>query len=280
MSLEIAALTKILSPLVAWCVRLGVGYRQLCQLLKPLFYQAAVSELANKGGKTTDIQIALASGLHRADVVLFKNMASVSEPRSQLSNQRISPVVQILTRWIVQGLPKMIPIYGEHGSFESLVRQCCAGRSVIWPVNLMLQELGRQGRISLDRQYVSLIQRPLTTDAQSRIAYFANAVSDHIEACLANLASNDPRFIEQSIEADGLHASSIQVLNQSAYEWWQEALRAITAQAIELSDKDEPNGGDQRLRLGVYMYFQPMSDIDMYFHSASDIAAHQSNNLK
>lgn len=280
MEQEISALRKILTPLVAWCVRLGIGYRQLCQLLKPLFYHAAVDELANQAAKTTDMQISLASGLHRADVVLFRSMGLVSMTEDQLGHDRISPTVQILTRWLAQGLPETIPAYGERGSFESIVRQCCAGRSTVWSVNLMLQELSRQGRISSDQQSVSLLARPLATDSKSRVTYFANAVSDHIEACIANLASNDPRFIEQSIEADGLHSSSIQVLNQSAYDWWQEALRAITAQAIELSDKDETNGGDQRLRLGVYMYFQPMSGIDMYFQSAPGIAAHQSTNLE
>jgi len=58
----------MLQPLVVWLLRSGVGYTDLTAALKPVFLEAARTELTRIGGKQTDSAVSLLSGLHRKDV--------------------------------------------------------------------------------------------------------------------------------------------------------------------------------------------------------------------
>lgn len=260
------ALQLLLTPIVRWCVRIGIGHSQLTRMVKPLFYEAAQYEIKRSGIKCSDSALSLASGLHKGDINLFHQGVSSSISQgletAAFEVNRIHPSSQIVARWLALRLPKKIPMRGTSGSFDSLVKGCQLEGAPFLSTKLLLQDLKRRGLVQEAGDNVSLISEVgwPEIDTHEAVLHFVGSVRDHIEACLANLdADHEHSFLEQSIQADGLYPESVNIISKAARDWWVKAMKSITAQAISLSQVDEPNGGDQRLRFGVYFYTQPMT---------------------
>lgn len=248
-------LQVLLTPIVRWAVRLGVGYNQFSRMLKPVFFAAAQRELSRQGMRHSDSALSFISGLHKGDVVAFLEGGSGVALKDDAGTHRINPANQVVARWIIDGLPHELPLKGG-GSFDALVRDTQSDRGTVWSTRLILQDLERRKLVADDGRKVRLLSEVglPNIDSQDGIVHLAGAVSDHMLACLANLDSEGPRFLEQSLLADGLFPPSVDALHELTRKWWGDALRDIGARAIEASNHDEPAGGDRRLRIGVYFY--------------------------
>ena len=71
----------------------------------------------------------------------------------------------------------------------------------------------------------------------------------------ANTSNSETQFIEQSVFADELTEASTQKLRQLSAQAWQQIMRDILAQAIQLNeqDADQPEA-THRFRVGLYAY--------------------------
>ena len=251
-----------IAPLVTWLVRSGVGYSEFAAALKPVFLQAAKDEQQRIGGKPTDSALALLSGLHRKDVRLLGGRRRAPDRVAQDITQLGRPTAasQVVTRWLAQDLPDQMPFVGEQGSFEALARSVS---SDIHPRTVLL-ELVRLGIVTeSDEGQVSLQRSAFVPDRQhvEARALLAGSVADHLAAGVHNLTSGESRrFLEQSVFADGLSEQSAQQLQQLANRLWRDALGAMVKAAVPLCEKDEPAGGNHRIRLGMFCYAVPMSN--------------------
>jgi len=257
------AIQKLLAPLVRWCVSMGIGHGQLSRLSKPLFYQAARLELKAKGQKITDSALSLASGLHKGDIDRFnQQLAQGVAFAPDVGIDRINPASQVIARWITQGLSPRLPLRGPN-SFDALVKALHREEGAPQlSTRLILKELERRRLVALDdRQGVNLLSEVglPAIDQEEAVKHFVGAVRDHLLACLHNLdaSQSEHLFLEQSLNVDGLQPASAALLHKAAREWWAQALKALGNQAITLSEADEPLGGNQRLRIGIYVYSQP-----------------------
>ncbi len=259
------SLQALVLPIVRWCVRLGIGYGQFSRIVKPLFFAAAQQEINEKKLKPTGAAFGLISGLSKNDIDAFKvaNNALVAERDFQLFEE-INPASQVVARWVALGLPKRLPFKGGKESFFELTkviqsRFTTPGLST----RLLLQDLVRRGLVKVDAQIVELISEiglP-NLDTQESVVHVTGAVRDHMLTCLSNLEiGSSPKYLEQCLSADGLSAESVETIHAMSRVWWMQALRAIGPEAISLSERDEPNGGHQRLRLGVYFYTEDASN--------------------
>ena len=79
----------------------------------------------------------------------------------------------------------------------------------------------------------------------------------HIAAAVSNLTTNAPKFLEQSIYADGLTPASIGHLHDAARQAWATAFDSVVTQARERVDADADSEGDLRMRFGVYFFSEP-----------------------
>lgn len=250
-------LQTLLAPIVRWAVRLGIGHGQFSRMLKPLFLEAAHQELSRQGVRHSDSALSFISGLHRGDVSAFLS----GNPEEAVADEkhpvyRINPANQVIARWLIRGLPAELPLKGPD-SFDQLVRETQSDRGAIWSTRLILQDLERRGLVADDARKVRLLSEVGLPDIDSEagVSHFVGAIRDHIEACLANLVSEDgSRFLEQSLVVDGLYPKSVEALHNMSREWWRNALSDLGAKAIEHSEADEPQGGNHRLRLGIYFF--------------------------
>ena len=64
---SIAVAEDMLRPCVHLCLRQGIDYRLLVDLLKGVYVSVAESDLAHANRKQTDSSISLLTGVHRKD---------------------------------------------------------------------------------------------------------------------------------------------------------------------------------------------------------------------
>lgn len=256
----------VMQPLVLWLLRSGVRHPEFSVAVKRVFLGQAAAELIRLDEKLTDSALSLLSGLHRKDVRALmtehdeqdKALEDVGEiTRESLGRPTLA--TQVMTRWLTSGFPDDLPVSGMTYSFEALVRQVSSDvhpRSVLKELERLALALEEGGRVRLLRQ--SFIPDKALLEAGNLLA--GNA-ADHLAAGVHNLSSEDDRaFLEQSVYASGLFEDSIIQLEVLARELWEEVLNRVARTAVPLCEKDEPAGGQQRIRVGMYCYSEPMRE--------------------
>lgn len=255
----LAAVLRVMGPVVRWLVRSGVGYTEFAAAIKPVFLAEACAEVRRSGHKQTDSALSLLSGLHRKDV---RKALQDMQVQGAVGNgpAKVSLASQVVARWVANGLPKSLPLVGEN-SFESLVRLVS---SDVHPRSLQ-NELIRLGVAGLEEGRLVLLRQAFVPDpaAQESREMLADSVADHIAAGVHNLTTDGRdggrKFLDQALFADGLSRESVRILEQLANDLWLEAMRRMMQAAVPLCAHDEPRGGDQRLRLGMFCYAEPMA---------------------
>ncbi len=246
---------RIMQPLVRWLVRSGVGHAEFANALKPVFLDEAQRETQRIGGKQTASALSLLSGLHRKDV---KGLSAPQRVVSgEASGERASLPTQVVARWLATELPDDLSLAGPAPSFEALVRSVSTD---VHPRSVQ-QELVRLGVAQLNGSVLRLLQHGFLPDSQAveARALLAGSVADHLAAGVHNLTGNDSRkYLEQAVFADGLSRQSARQLELLANQLWHDAMTAMIKAAVPLCEHDEPLGGDQRLRLGMFCYAEAM----------------------
>ncbi len=250
----LGAVLRAMAPLVRWLLRSGVGYTEFVAALKPVFLAEARLEVLRTGGKTTDSALSLLSGLHRKDVRKAESEADESLRNSP--SVRASLPSQVVARWVALAWPNRLSLTGAD-SFESLVKSV----STDLHPRAVQHELQRLGVARVGESGIELVRRSFTPDPSTNEGQLllADSVADHLAAGVHNLTDGGPRkYLEQSVFADGLSAESARVLEQIANRLWQDVMTSVVTAAVPLCEHDEPRGGDQRLRLGMFCYAEPM----------------------
>ena len=156
------------------------------------------------------------------------------------------------------GKPRLLPRSGAKRSFESLCRELS---SDVHP-RTVLDELVRLGLVAVEDDGVAPLSGSFLPVAQldDVTALVSANVADHIAAAVSNLTTSAPRYLEQSVFADGLTQESAALLHHTAREVWAKAFETIVTQAHQRVDNDAETGGDMRMRFGVYFYSEPAAE--------------------
>ena len=250
----------IMQPLVLWLLRSGVRHPEFSVAIKQTFLEQASGELARLNAKQTDSAISMLSGLHRKDVkAMVAALAQAPKKATEITRDSLGrPTVpsQVMTRWLASGWPDELPMSGFPKSFEMLSRQVS---SDVHP-RAVLNELVRLGMAVQDADTIHLCRNAFIPDEQMTEAgnLLAGSTADHLAAGVHNLSGpGSKKFLEQSVFADGLSTESVQQLEHLAGALWMQVLNAMVRAAVPLSEKDEPAGGDQRIRVGMFCYAEP-----------------------
>lgn len=247
----------LMAPIAKWLLRSGVSYPAFAELLKSVFLEAAMNELSRGEAAPTQSALSLLSGVHRKDVraILDAPDSSRATPRPTLSSQ-------VFTRWLTDrryrtpdGRPRRLPRTGERRSFESLCRELS---NDVHP-RTVLDELLRLGHVDIDGDDVVILANAFvpTPRLDEMTALFGANACDHLAAAVSNITQDAPKFLEQSIYADGLTAESIALMHDVARRAWAKAFESVVERARERVDHDSAGDGDLRMRFGVYFFSAP-----------------------
>ncbi len=250
----------LMAPLARWLLRHGVSYTGFAEMMKPVFVEAARGELGPGPQRATQSALSMLSGVHRKDVRAIEQAPQSvppAPPRPPLASQ-------VFTRWMTDpryrgtdGKPRTLARSGARRSFEGLCRELS---NDVHP-RTVLDELLRLGLAELSGENLVPLARGFVPAARldEMTAIFSANAADHLAAAVSNLTLDVPKFLEQSIYADGLTPQSIEHLHRAACAAWADAFEVVVTQARERVDLDRKSDGEQRMRFGVYFYTEPVA---------------------
>lgn len=256
----VAAVRRVLRPLVRIMIAQGITYPFVSDLLKGVFVEVADKEFQLGDRHQTDSRISLLSGVHRKDVKRLRD----SPYDDNFVPSAISLGATLVARWVgtpeyldAQGKPKPLARLASDGgtcSFESLI----ASISKDIRSRVVLDEWLRLGVVRIDEQDCVC----LNTDAfvpkkgfDEKAYYFGANIHDHLSACAHNLMGIEPPLLERIVYYDQLNTASVQELANLSRELGNQALQKINRRAIVLQRQDANHAGaDQRMSFGVYFY--------------------------
>jgi len=246
----------LMAPVARWLMRNGVPYTAFATLLKSVFVDVARDELERAGSRATHSALSVLSGVHRKDVrsLELEGASAVTAPTFPLASR-------VFTRWMTDaryhgadGKPRPLARSGpaEPPGFESLVRQ---SSNDVHP-RTVLDELLRSGLVRVEGDEVILQEKSFVPSRKldELTALFSANASDHLNAAVHNLTVKSPKFLEQSIFANGMTQESIDHLHQCARDAWAVAFTTMVTEARKRVDIDAETDSDMRMRFGVYFY--------------------------
>jgi Family of unknown function (DUF6502) len=253
----------LLAPVARWLLRSGVSYGAFAGMLKAVFVDAARAELERGGAQPTYSALSVLSGVHRKDV---RSIAEAPRDPAAVLPRGVPLSSQVYTRWLTarryrgrDGQPRALPRSGAGITFESLAREV----SVDVHPRTVMDELLRLGLVTLEGDLLIPVSTSFLPSRRldEMTALFAANAADHMAAAVHNLTTDAPRYLEQSVFADGLAAGSVEQLHELAREAWQEAFETMVKEARKRVAADEqlPEGEQQRMRFGIYFYAEPQS---------------------
>jgi hypothetical protein len=260
----VAAIRRILRPLVRLLVRRGLTYPWLADLLKPLFVEAAEAEIAAEHGRPTISRISVLSGVHRKDV---------SRRTKELDDEPAPPRVhtvgtELVARWLSEaryldpsGAPRPLPRTHGGGGADSFAALAEAVSRDVRP-RTILDELRRLGIVRVDDDQVQLLVHGFVPAAgfEARAFYFGESLHDHLATGANNLEGIAPRMLERSVYYDELSPASVAKLAARSEELGMQLLTTINREGMALEAADTPRPGErQRIRLGVFFYSAPVA---------------------
>ena len=254
----VAALRRLLRPLVRLLIAKQVSFPFFANLVKGLYIEVANQEFPISGRPQTDSRLSLLTGVHRRDV---KRLRAELEKGDAIPSN-LSFGSQLAARWNSefcdeQGTPAPLSVQStdeDVRSFEELVRSISKDihpRSVLDEcLRLGVVHFDSHGRVVLDSG--TFVPRQ---DIEEKLAYLGRNLHDHMAAAVENVVSEEPPFMERSVHYGGLTRASANELSALAEEVGMRAMREVNQQARKLktAGKESEKPG-KRIHMGVYFY--------------------------
>ncbi len=267
----------LLAPVARWLLRSGVSYGALATTLKAVFVEAAAAELQRAGSAPTYSALSVLSGVHRKDVKALRE-AAVAPGRTPVRGVPLAS--QVYTRWLSakryrgrDGQPRALPRSGPGVTFETLAREV----SVDVHPRTVVEELLRLGLVRAEGELLvpqaASFVPSRRCDELTRL--FAANAGDHIAAAVHNLTTDAPRYLEQSVFAEGLGPQSVAELHELARELWRKSFEEMVAAARARVQRDEGLAPEeqQRMRFGVYFFGEGLAGVEPAIQTSAAVRA-------
>jgi hypothetical protein len=255
-----APMARLLRPLVRLCIRSGMTFPALAQLLRELFVNVAEHDFALEGKEQTDSRVSLLTGIHRKEVARLRGAgAPVHEAPATLSRTSA-----IIARWLAapeftdaKGEPLPLPRTAEDDapSFEQLVESITKD---VRPRAVLDEWLDRKLVAINDDDEIVLIDTGFVPrgDDDRKWHYLGRNLHDHVAAAAENVSGPAPRFLERAVHYDGLSPKLAKRLEVRSRELAMEALKVANREANRALAKDK--GGNSRWNFGVYVFHEDL----------------------
>ena len=256
----LAAVARLLRPLVRLLVHYNVTFPALSNLLKSIYVDVAEKEFPLNDKPPTDSRITLLTGVHRKDVKRFRQQAD-----EDIEGTRTATLGALLvSRWTGQSLyldeqgnPRPLARLAKHGhelSFEALVETVSKD---IRP-RVVLDEWLRLGIVHItsdDRVVLDTLSFVPEDGLDEKAHFLGRNLSDHIAACTHNLTSGADPMLERSVFYDALTEEDVADLEAYCRAQGVKLIQKINQRALALQEasKDKPDT-NQRMNFGVYFY--------------------------
>jgi hypothetical protein len=264
----VGALRRILRPLIRLLLAQRVTFPFLASLLKEIYVDVALRELAREERSHTDSRVSLMTGVHRKDVRRLRAALPHGEPVPAT----VSRGAELASRWInepgyqdAQGRPRALPRTAERPgepSFNALVESWSKDirpRAVLDELlDLGVAHLDPEGRVCLR------VEGFVPEEGFAEKAfYFGRSVRDHIDAAAHNLLGGRPALFERCVYYESLSEESARELEELSGRLAMEVLQTVNRRGSALKRRDAGRAGRlYRITLGAYFFRGRTDDFD------------------
>ncbi len=254
------AMRQLVEPLAVLAIARGLPFATLEHQLKTAFVDAARLAHPKLPEHRMVSRISTATGINRREVT------RLTQARSAPEVLRHSPATRVFTKWLAEpslktrkGEIKPIPRQGPAPSFEALAQSVTRD---VHPRSL-LDELCRLGLARVEGDMVHAVRESFVPsgDSARMLGLLGGNVGDHLRAAVANVLGDAPAHLEQAVFADEISEASLEAFHQLMRAQWKALLEAAVPALQRLIDADRAAGraADQRVRVGLYTYHEPMA---------------------
>lgn len=276
------AIDSLLGPLADLCLSRGLTIQSIEERLRRAMVQAAIKAHNSTASQPGDAapartqtrtpiriisRISASTGLTRREVTRLQTPST----RPAAHQHRPSTATEVFTRWMTepalrtpQGEPRALPRLGPAPSFEQLAQSVTQD---VHPRSL-LDELVRLHLVAwnLETDQVQLLHDAFVPrgDWARMTAFLADNVGDHLRSATANVMGTGREHLEQAIFADELSSQSLAQFKNLMTAQWRHLLDTLPQQLSQMIDADKAAGRpqDQRVRVGLYTWAQPMAPLN------------------
>ena len=136
----------LMRPIATLMLRCGVTWKELAELMKLVYVQAAAEEYGKFGRPTNTSRVAIITGLSRREVKRVRDVLAETDPAPL---EKINHASRVLSGWFQdpdfldgKGKPRLLMVEGER-SFEGLMKRYAPDI----PTTAMLKELEQVGAV-------------------------------------------------------------------------------------------------------------------------------------
>jgi hypothetical protein len=255
----IAALKRVVDPLVDLMFDAGVTVREFSQIVRERAVRTAARRVCKESGRDSKSRVAIITGLPRSEVARILESDDAS-PTRRLGEH---PARKVLAAWFdnprflaANGEPAVLPIFGKRRSFEQLVSMHSAGI----PVRAMLDELTRIDAVErLEDQRVRAKSRiPILTGMTTgAIAVIGERTRDLLDTLTNNLRRTSKPLFEGTALADEIDPEMISLFRREIAEQGASFLNSANSlfgRSLVKTKRSTPKTS-AKYRLGVTVYY-------------------------
>jgi Family of unknown function (DUF6502) len=265
----LAAVRRLLRPLVRILVSRSIPYPAAAELLRWLYVDVAVRQFPLDDKPQTDSRISLLTAVHRREVKRLRRQKDPGFRAPSAASLGSRLVAQWTTRpeyLDASGTPRALPyVSGDarRPSFENLVRSVSRD---IRP-RVVLDEWLRLGVARVDdaEQIHLVVEAFVPAKGNDELAYyFGRNIHDHLAACAHNVLGEGEAFFERGVHYNHLTRESVDEIDTLAKEEGMRVLKKVNARALELQQQDSGReGATLRMNLGVYFFAEDAAQSDV-----------------
>jgi hypothetical protein len=144
-----ASLRLCMRPIARLLLRCGVTWKELAELCKIVYVEAATADYGKHGRPANSSRVAILTGLSRREVSRIKDLIAQPQQQGFQSIERINHASRVLTGWYTdpdfvgrRGKPRLLSQDGDLG-FDALLKRYAPGI----PPTAMLKELKSVGAV-------------------------------------------------------------------------------------------------------------------------------------
>ena len=256
----VAALKRILKPLVRLLLHFQITFPYLSELLKSVYVDVAENELALDDKPQTDTRISLLTGVHRKDTRRLRGALKEGEVLPEV----VSVGAQLVAKWVSDRAyldendsPIALPLRGDGVSFEGLVLSVC--KQDIRP-RVVIDEWQRLGIATVNGGMISLNSEGFIPQSgiEEKAFYLGMNVADHLSAASKNIRMQSSPYFERCVYYEGLTDGSIAQLKAMSEAEAMALLKKLNKKSLELKAEQESAGatGSRRFNTGVYVFHE------------------------
>jgi len=258
----VAAIFRLLRPLVRLLLRHGIPFGVMADVMKQVYVDVAFEAFRLPGRKQTASRVSIMTGLSRKEVARVQRLNRWDDREAV---QQYHRAARVMSAWVresefhdASGQPAPLPVEGDGASFTSLVRRYSGDM----PVRAILDELLRVRAVEqLDDGRLRLLARSYVPAAGEveKLSILGTDVADLIATIDWNLrCPPSETYFQRKVQYDNLPAEVMPELHAVSREWAQALIEQLD-QWMSARDRDAnpavQGTGRKRAMLGIY-YFE------------------------